>query len=291
MITRRTIDQLNRPFVGIVKTVIKDRGFGFITIEFQNDIYFQLKECHIKKKAPYTYVAFKKRVSPRTQKIEAYEIKHISDYKSELLDVIDCLLLSERALVYYCNKELLDNKIAEITKNEANALKNINDYINSINIDEIIESYSVQVISGYRNKPGNDDTAWVKYVAERKKGRYLYQNGWHYSGWQIDVYLNKILPEYSETIFHESAFCPGESILASFGNLSEYRKKAEEETNCTRKKANSLYNKDEHKAYLIEFLKQRINEKAEEYKKGICLQLQNALSVLKIDIKLEDMKF
>lgn len=287
-------EQLNRPYVGIIKSVVKDRGFGFIMIEYQKDVYFQLKECHIKDITPLTYVAFRKRISSRTNRIEAYDIRHVSDYKKELLEIEKHLLVSERDLIYYCNKDLFDKMIEEKTKNEVSALEDIDTYIGTFDIMETVNSYNVTVEEGHIYKPGDDDTAMVDYVGKRTKGVYLFQKGSFPGGydWQRDVYIDKLLPEYTKNIFYERAFCPWSDLLAGFGDLTEYRKKAEESTQNIRKKAITLYDKDEHRECLINFLNNKINRKVEEYREDIEKSLQGSLSfAFNLDIKLRDMKY
>lgn len=286
-------EELTRPFVGIVKTVVKEKGYGFIMIEYQKDIYFKIKECHIIGITPYTYVAFKKRVSPRTNRIEAYDIKRVSDYKDELLEIQNKLLVSEKDLIYYCNKDLFDNVIEGKTENIVFALKGLSVYIDNINIDEIIDSYSVTVREGHIYKPGDDDTAIVDYEGGRTQGIYLYRKGsFPRNDWQRDVYLDKILPEYRENIFYERAFCPWEDILAGFGDLTEYRKKAEEKTRIARQNARKLYDKEEHKNFLINFLNRKKDEIIDDYKRSIERSLQGSLSyAFHLDVKIENMKY
>ncbi len=286
-------EQMNRPYVGIVKSVFKDKGYGFIMIAYQRDMYFRLKESHIKEIAPFTYVAFKKRISPKTNRIEAYDIRRVSDYKMELLEIESNLLVSEKDLIYYCNKDLFDKVIEEKTENEVAALKDIDSYIDTFNIRETIDSYNVTVEEGHIYKPGDDDTAMVDYVGQRTQGIYLYRKGsFPRNDWQKDVYIDKILPNYSENIFHERAFCPWETILAGFGALTEYRKKAIEKTRAARQKADTEYNKAEHKQYLIDYLNLKIKGKIEDYKNSIERSLQDSLSYcFHLDIKLQDMKY
>lgn len=286
-------EQMNRPFVGIVKSVFKEKGYGFIMIAYQRDMYFRIKECHIKEITPFTYVAFKKRISPKSNRIEAYDIRRVSDYKMELLEIENSLLVSEKDLIYYCNKDLFDKVIEEKTENEVAALKDIDSYIDAFNIRETIDSYNVTVEEGHIYKPGDDDTAMVDYVGKRTQGIYLYRKGsFPRNDWQRDVYIDKILPNYSENIFHERAFCPWETILAGFGDLTEYRKKAIEKTKAARQKADTMYNKDEHKQYLVDYLNLKIKGKIEDYKKSIERSLQDSLSYcFQLDIKLQDMKY
>lgn len=283
----------NRPFVGIVKSVLKDKGYGFIMVAYQKDIYFRISECRIKDISPNTYVAFRKRISSRTNRVEAYDINSIIQYKEELLEIESQLLVSEKDLIYYCNKDLFDKVVKEITKNDVIALENIDAYIENFNIKDTIDSYSVTVKEGHIYKPGDDDTAMVDYVGSRTLGVYVYKEGsFPRYEWQRDVYVDKILPEYSENIFHERAFCPWEDILAGFGDLTEYHNNAIEKTKIIRQKAIILYNRDEHKQCLISFFNNKIREKIKEYRDNLERSLQNSLSYcFHLNVKLQEMKY
>ena len=287
-------NELNsRPFVGIVKSVAKDKGYGFIMIAYQKDMYFRLKECNIKGITQNTYVAFRKRISPRTNRIEAYDIRRISEYTKELLEIESQLLVSEKKLLYYCNKNLFEKVVEERTVNDVTALNNIDAYIENFNIKETIDSYSITVKEGHIYKPGDDDTGYVDYVGSRTLGIYIYREGvFPRCEWQRDVYIDKILPEYSENIFHERAFCPWSDILAGFGDLTEYHNKAIEKTKIAREKATTLYNKDEHKQCLIEFLNNKIKDKIADYNNNLERSLQDSLSYcFHLNIKLQEMKY
>lgn len=293
MIAPRQGEELNGPYVGIVKTVEKDKGYGFIMIEYHKDIYFKLKECHIKDVTPFTYVAFKKRISSRTNRVEAYEIRHVSDYKNELLLIQDKLLVSERDLIYYCCKDLCDKKMEQLTDFETKALSNIDSYLENLNVEDVIDSYNVTVREGHIYKPGDDDTAMVDYVGSRLKGNYLFQDRSSFRTKSVrDVYLDKLLPEFSERIFYERAFCPWEDLLAGFGDLSEYRKKAEERTKIARQRARQLYDKEEHKKSLEKMLNRNIASVINDYQMNLEESLQGSLDYgFDLNIKLENMKY
>lgn len=202
------------PYVGIIKSYDKTRKYGYIMVLYKRDVFFHIRNSFVKDPRVNMFVAFKVRKSTITGKVEAYALNTISNYKDELLTHQENLLHSDISILYYCQPQLIVNELHKKLKNEYDILNNVDDYIDNIDIQKVIDSYSVEVVTGHIYKPGDDDVAWVCYRGDRKIKNIQ------------DIYIDSILPIFREEIFHDRGFCPWEDMLASFGDLTSYHQEA-----------------------------------------------------------------
>lgn len=268
------------PYVGIIKSYDKTRKYGYIMVLYKRDVFFHIRNSFVKDPRVNMFVAFKVRKSTITGKVEAYALNTISNYKDELLTHQENLLHSDISILYYCQPQLIVNELHKKLKNEYDILNNVDDYIDSIDIQEVIDSYSVEVVTGHIYKPGDDDVAWVCYRGDRKIKNIQ------------DIYIDSILPIFREEIFHDRGFCPWEDMLASFGDLTSYHQEAIKKTAEIRNRAKELYDKRKHKEMLIKFLTKEISDKSLEYQHSIERNINNSLAYgYKLPYQLEDMLF
>ena len=105
-------------------------------------------------------------------------------------------------------------------------------YVNSLNIEEIIESYKVSIDEYIRTKIGDDDTYTLK--------EYAYSNAN-----PSDVYLGKILPSYYEET-KESGYC-------TFSYMTDKEKEQyKNKEKSVKFEAKCKYSKEDHVASLID---------------------------------------
>jgi len=105
-------------------------------------------------------------------------------------------------------------------------------YVNSLNIEEIIESYKVSTEEYILTKVGGDDT-------------YILEEDAHSNANPSDVYLGKLLPSYSKKT-RESGYC-------TFSYMTEKEEELyKEKEKSIKLDAKRKYSKEEHVASLID---------------------------------------
>lgn len=106
------------------------------------------------------------------------------------------------------------------------------DYVNSLNIEEIIESYKVSTEEYIRTKVGGDDT-------------YILKEDAHSNANPSDVYLGKLLPSYSKKT-RASGYC-------RFSYMTEKEEELyKEKEKSVKLDAKCKYSKEEHVASLLD---------------------------------------
>ena len=101
--------------------------------------------------------------------------------------------------------------------------------ISKLNIQDIIESYTIKIVSGYRSKIRGDDHCWGGFSTEC-----IYH----------DSYIDKLLPSYNKTLWNDKGY-----TTALYPSKEEYLIWEEEASNKMREvKQNALacYNKEKH---------------------------------------------
>lgn len=160
-------------------------------------------------------------------KYQSYEYNNISYY-------IRQSSLSEKEIkitnLYYDNSAE-SNKITydDILKQYAI----VSEKIDSLNINEIIDSYRITVETNYISKPCGDDRCYVD-----QKTNYLYK----------DDYLLMLLPNYSEELYSDSGYTT--DLYPNRKFEIEWEKEADKLTEFHKTNAKKMYNKNTHKLIL-----------------------------------------
>lgn len=277
------------PYIGIIKSYDKFKKYGYIMVLYKRDIFFHIKNSIILNPKPNTFVAFKVRISAISGRVEAYALDTIFNYKDELLIHQENLLVGDIYLIYYCHPHLIEEDLHKRMKEEYDILNKIDDYIDNYDIFKAIDSYSVEVVTGHRNKPGDDDVAWVNYEGDRRYGIYIIDKNFKHIR---DVYIDTILPPNHEEIFHDRGFCPWRQMLESFGDLTSYCQEAVKKTIAIRDRAKVLYNKQMHKETIVKFLSERISNESIQYQLSIEQRINDSLAYgYHLNCRLNDMIF
>lgn len=269
------------PYMGIVKSYDIHRKFGYIMSLYRRDIFFHIKNSNILNIKPNMVVAFKVRESPISKRVEAYDIDTLINYKGELLEHQNNLLVGDVKFVYYCNPEIIEYELQKLLKEELDLLSSVDEYVDCLDIKHIIESYNVIVATVHRNKPGDDDSIWIYYSGDRKEGKFMIENRKKIIQ---DIYLDTLLPIYTEEIYHDYGFCPWQQMLEEFGDLTSYQKDAIGRTEKIKNKASRLYDKQKHKETIVQYLEDRIKNMSKLYKHEL---EQNINDTLKYGYKIE----
>lgn len=107
----------------------------------------------------------------------------------------------------------------------------IDQYLNEINVEEIIDSFVIENEEIFHCRPGKDDWYYVNKVYKDVE----------------EPYINRLFPHHSECIYHDSGFCPARSM--SINPPKRYYINEEDEL---KKNARNKYDKDEHRRFLVE---------------------------------------
>ena len=267
-------------YIGIIKSYDRERKYGYIMVLYRRDVFFHVKNSNIVTPEPNMFVAFRVRKSTVSGRIEAYDVSTLPSCKEELLLHQENLLAGDLKVLYYCCPQLMKENLSKLLKDEIILLSNIDDYVENYEEVEAINSYSVEVVPGHIYKPGGDDVAWVEYVGEREKGKYMIYSlvkGCLKKSVR-DVYMDSILPPFREEIFHDRGFCPWEQMLKDFGDLTHYRQEAIKRTVGIRDKARKEYNKQAHKNTIVKFLQDKVKRETLLYQQEIEQSINDSLS-------------
>ena len=124
-----------------------------------------------------------------------------------------------------------------------NAVMKFKKYIDSINVQEIIDTFEIKTIGRYVSRPGGDD--------------YFYKKLSHYLP-NDDKYLKHLLPTKEETIFLDQNAYPRDGYKSGDTVLSQ-------ETLEARKNAKKEYSKEKHLAFLINDYFTLVKKKKERF--------------------------
>lgn len=126
-------------------------------------------------------------------------------------------------------------------------LNDIDLYLNGLDVDNIIGSFTIENEEIFKRHPGKDDNYYVDKIYK-----------------DIDEpFINQLFPHRSETIYKDSGFCTAESM-----SINPPKRSYKEEENELKKAAKEKYNKDEHRRFLIERMMW-------EYKKDVIERCEN----------------
>lgn len=124
--------------------------------------------------------------------------------------------------------------ISYYTKNETKTPKQIieetDNYLENLDVNALLESFTISVQDTYISRPGKDDYCYVD------KRSIIFDDG----------YINSLFPTINENIYRDSGFCPAHSM----GWDDERRIYRNEELKCI-EEAKKKYDKDKHRAYLL----------------------------------------
>ncbi len=175
------------------------------------------------------------------------------------------IYLNKEAKIYEMNEEL--NRLnysgfpsfEEISK----VISEFRKYIESINANAIIDTFEINKICSYQNRPGKDDH-YTEYLEQKL------QND--------DKYLSFLLPDKHEIIFYDNNAYPSDGYISGVFLQKE-------DTMIAREKAKDEYTKDKHLSFLIYTYLFKINQKrerSEELKSRIYKEfdIQNAEAVI-----------
>lgn len=154
---------------------------------------------------------------------------------------------STKLIRYLQEKEKKESVISyqDILKKQSE----IEDEVQSLDINSIIESYQIKVNRSYITKIGGDDKYYVEY--EAKCERY-------------DPYINSILPIYCERLYEDKGWGIDKE---SREDGERWEKFAADETIRKRKTARIQYNQKDHITILLS--RYIMHEDAQRYKKQI----------------------
>ena len=116
------------------------------------------------------------------------------------------------------------------TKTPQNIIEETNNYLESLDINELLESFTISIHNTYISRPGKEDSC---YVNKRSK---VFDDG----------YINSLFPSINEDLYSERGFCSAYSM----GWHGEKRPYKEDELRFI-EKAKSNYNKECHRTYLL----------------------------------------
>lgn len=107
----------------------------------------------------------------------------------------------------------------------------IDQYLNELDIDGIIDSFTIENEETFICRPGKDDYYYVDKVYK-----------------EIDEpFINRLFPHHSEKIYKDSGFCEAHSM-----SINPPKRPYIEEENELKRSAKEKYNKDEHRRFLTE---------------------------------------
>ena len=159
--------------------------------------------------------------------------KHQLDIERNLVDNVRLANDEDVEKFIYADdaKQYINGSFSYIKKiNAMNAV--ILRYVNSLNIEEIIESYTVSINEVIRTKIGGDDTYILTETAHSN------------ANWS-DIYLKKLLPSYCNTT-EERGYC-------TFSHMSNIEKELyKDKEKSVKFDAKCRYSKEEHITSLID---------------------------------------
>ncbi|MBR6252217.1 MAG: hypothetical protein IKR17_13660 [Bacteroidales bacterium] len=115
--------------------------------------------------------------------------------------------------------------------NEINTIiQEVDNYISTLNVDELLESFTISNEEFFNHRAGKDD----RYFVFKRSKEFE------------DKYINSLFPKINETIYEDRGYCTAESMRIDI----EKRPYTKEEAELI-DKAKEKYNKDEHRASLL----------------------------------------
>lgn len=181
-------------------------SFGYIIHKQRNEyLIWDIKN----KKFAYTMSADNFPIFSYTKFTYMYKIKYneelkITDFERNFVENV-CVENDEDREKVIFNNDLKNYILGELSLYSKISImhKIVSDYVSSLNIDSIIDSYTVSVDEYIRTKVGGDDTY---FMTEKANCAYNYS----------DTYFEKLLPTYSNET-SESGYC-------TFSYMSEEEK-------------------------------------------------------------------
>lgn len=154
---------------------------------------------------------------------------------------------SDISLLCFQNKEILDHFIAHEKKPYEEFLNNIDNYLNSIDFNNIINDYKVSLNIGEINKPGKETIAYADiestHILEIHK---------------FDSYLKDLFPEISIQKINRKGYGHYNKILEDYDS-SRDEKEAEKINDTIKFRANTLYSLEKHRQVLEAEIKQKLS--------------------------------
>lgn len=261
--------------VGIVKYFDKENGLGVIcengNKNFTRYIINNNLDIHagdillFDSRELFYYVNVPKKIK-NTNYIGSYCF-NISSVKEKLDDIKKLMIedlddsrrfnshftYADRYMLCYCCSELIDIVITTDIKPYKNLLENIDEYISNFNFETSLNDYSVELIKGGRNKPGDDDSAWA-YINSNNPDNISKQ----------DLYMLDLLPDIHIETFKDRGFQPYRTMLEAYDSEKD-ENKAKKLNDSIKSRAKFLYSVDEHRENLEELLKGKIKQIRSDY--------------------------
>lgn len=247
--------------VGFVRHFDNVKKFGFIRTYYGGDIFFHISntyETSIKIGDIVGYIIQQSEKKP--EKYEAAEIRLAKNYTDEFRAARGGYTGYQWGMIMKGNDVLLSEFLNSGLNGKNELLKNVENHVESLDIASLIGSYQIIVSSGGRNKPGDDDTAWVDICSDWTYDTYNWEKLSEYSN---DIYIHQLLPTVNKGIYRESAFYPWRKMIAEYKEDKENWEMLEKEALQLeleiKENARSKYNKTEHITILKEHLEKEIN--------------------------------
>lgn len=193
---------------------------------------------------------------------DAYNVQNILSAKSWVLDFLEHGKKESDLIVHFqwfdsyllitsC-KEFSDHILNAYCKNAQEMLDNIEDHVSSVDFDNLFEKYKINIYSGGRSKPGDDDSAFCNIISSNFLDKSDY-----------DLYIDDLLPKINISVFTDSGFIYWRRMLVDYLESEDYAYQkdfAQDLNETVRFRAKKLYSKERHLKELRKLLIKKMED-------------------------------
>ena len=234
--------------IGLIKFYDEIKKFGFIRCFDENDIFFHISDSCEKRFNIGDIVGFSiQQPDIFSSKNKAVNVKLAEDLTEEFRRDKDKFCNFQWGMILKGNNTLFEEYVFSEACKANISLIAIQEYVDSFDLNHFINLYQVKVISGGRNKPGDDDMVWVDIASS-----WLPIGKWLHLPDEVkkDVYLNQLLPSIRKEKFRKRAFCTWSDMENEYREDRENWIKLEAEASQMefeiKQKAKETYNRVQH---------------------------------------------